>query len=49
MPYISVNSATRNAENAPMARQSRLVRGRKKPAANSTNTPVLSTTRGHRP
>lgn len=33
VPYISVNSATKNALQAPMARQSRLPLGRKKLAA----------------
>src|SRR6266536_5000905 len=49
MPYISVNRATRNAVNAPIARQSRPVRGWKKLAANTANSAVLMITRGHSP
>ena len=36
MPYISVNSATRNAATAPIDCQSRPVRGWKKLAVNTT-------------
>src|SRR6266487_108532 len=49
MPYISVNRATRNAVNAPIARQSRPVRGWKKLAANTANNAVLTITSGHSP
>ena len=49
MPYISVNSATRNALNTPIARQSRLLRGWKKLTANSTNNAVFRMTSGHSP
>lgn len=49
MPYISVNSATRNAVNAPIAHQSRLPRGWQKLIANSTNSAVFRMTSGHSP
>src|SRR6266508_345009 len=48
-PYISVNSATRKAENALNDRQSRLVRGFAKLKAKMMNTAELMTTRGQRP
>jgi len=48
-PYISVNKATRKAENAPKERQSRRVCGFVKLKANIMNTPALITTNGQRP
>lgn len=48
-PYISVNSATRNAENAPNERQSRPVRGRVKLKAKMMNTAALIAASSHRP
>ncbi len=48
-PYISVNSATRNAENAPKERQSRAVRGFAKLNAKTMNTSELMITSDHRP
>ena len=49
MPYISVNSATRNAVNAPIARQSRVVLGWKKLIAKTTNNTMFTATSGHSP
>ena len=48
-PYISVNSATMNAENMPSVRQSRLLRGLKKLKAKKMNTAELMITSDHRP
>jgi len=48
-PYMSVNRVTRNAENAPIARQSRPLRGWKKLAAKMMSRPVLRSTSGHSP
>src|SRR3990172_189138 len=48
-PYISVKSATRNAEKPPKARQSRRVRGWVKLSAKKMNTAELITTSDQRP
>jgi len=48
-PYISVKSATRNAENAPIARQSRPVWGWKKLMAKAMKMTELNATRIQRP
>src|SRR6266508_6691889 len=48
-PYISVNSATTNAEKAPIAFQSRRLRGWKKLVANRMKMTEFSTTRNHSP
>src|SRR5574337_1597179 len=48
-PYISTNSATMKAVNAPKLRQSRALAGLKKLKANMTKIATLTTTRGHRP
>src|SRR3970040_486330 len=48
-PYISVNSATRNAEKAPNERQSRLLWGFAKLNAKMMNTRELMITRDHNP
>jgi hypothetical protein len=48
-PYISVNSATMNAENAPNDRQSRLVFGRVKLKANMMKKADSISTIPHRP
>ena len=48
-PYISVNSATMKAENAPNERQSRVVRGLVKLNAKMMKTSELTITSDHRP
>ncbi len=48
-PYISVNSATRNAEKAPNERQSRDDCGFAKLSAKMMKTAELMMTRDHRP
>jgi hypothetical protein len=48
-PYISVNSATMNAEKAPNDRQSRLVFGFVKLNAKMMKTAELMNTSDHRP
>ena len=48
-PYISVNSATRKAENAPNERQSRGDFGLKKLNANTMNISELIATSHHSP
>jgi len=48
-PYISANSATMKAENAPNERQSRALFGCAKLNAKMMNTSELTITSGHRP
>ena len=48
-PYISVNSATRKALNAPKLRQSRAVFGLKNVNANMMKITELMRTKPHRP
>ena len=48
-PYISVNSATMNAKNAPSERQSRALCGFAKLKANMMNTSELIMTSHHKP
>src|SRR5262249_52864516 len=48
-PYISANSATRNALNAPKERQSRGVRGLKKVKAKRMKTAEVTAASHHRP
>jgi hypothetical protein len=48
-PYISVNSAMMNAENAPNVRQSRFVFGLKKLKAKRMKTSESIITRDHKP
>src|SRR5512132_1005364 len=48
-PYISVNSATMNAEKAPKERQSREVFGLEKLNAKMMNISEFRTTRDHKP
>ena len=48
-PYISVNSATRKALNAPNERQSRVVWGLKKLNAKKMKIAELMITRDHNP
>ncbi len=48
-PYISVNSASRKAENIPSVRQSRALRGLKKLKAKKMKMAELIATSDHRP
>jgi len=48
-PYISANSATMKAENAPNERQSRVFSGLAKLNANAMNTTELRITSDHSP